>query len=269
VVHDKPRVILPPGADAVAAVFDDLPRVMFSLKAVDGRYLRVNQAFADRAGHKTAATVIGRRAAELFSPELALSYEAQDRALVESRRPVRRQLELITRPDGTLGWYVTNKSLLLDETGQPAAIVAASVDEESPAGRSGMAGLDAALAAARTRFAHPLTASDLARAAAMPTALLERRMRRLIGVAPTQLIVRVRVEEAVHRIVHGDRGLAQVAVECGFSDHAAMTRHVKRLLGVTPSELRAAGRTGSDRQGSDRQGSDRQGSERQGSDRRA
>jgi PAS domain S-box-containing protein len=231
---------MPPGVESVAAVFDGLPRVMFSLKAVDGRYLRVNQAFADRAGHKTTATVIGRRAPELFALELALSYEAQDRALLDSRRPVRRQLELITRPDGSLGWYVTNKSLLLDPTGHPAAIVAASVDEESPAGHPGMVGLDAALAAARTRFAQPLTASDLAAAAGMPTALLERRMRRLIGIPPTQLIVRVRVEEAVHRIMHGGLGLAQVAAECGFSDHAAMTRHVKRLLGVTPSALRAA-----------------------------
>jgi AraC-like DNA-binding protein len=222
----------------LSAVFDGLPRVMFSLKGTDGVYLTVNQAFAERTSRKSIPEVVGRRAAELFAPELAVSYEAQDRALIADRRPVRRLLELITRPGGGLGWYVTNKSLLRDGDGTPVAIVAVSVDEETPAGKAGMAGVEAAVAAARARYAQPLTAGDLAAAAGMSTALLERRMRRVLGVPPTQLIVRVRVEEAVHRVVHTDRTLADIAADCGFSDHAAMTRQVRRILGVPPSALR-------------------------------
>jgi AraC-like DNA-binding protein len=233
---------LPPGAEALAGIFDGLPRVMFCLKGIDGRYLMANQAFADRAARKTVSAVIGRRAADLFSPELALSYEAQDQALIADRRPVRRQLELITRLDGSLGWYVTNKTLLFDTLGGAVAIAAVSVDEETPVDRAGMPGLEAALDAARSRFAQALTARDLAEAARMSVPLLERRMRRLLGVAPTQLIQRVRVEEAVYRIVHSALPLADIAAGCGFSDHAAMTRQVKRLLGVTPSALRAAQR---------------------------
>jgi AraC-like DNA-binding protein len=231
---------LPPGAEALAAIFDGLPRVMFCLKSIDGRYVLANQAFADRAACQTVSAVIGRRAADLFAPELALSYEAQDRALIANGRPVRRQLELITRVDGSLGWYVTNKTLLFATSGEPAAIAAVSVDEEAPIDRAGMPGLEVALEVARTRFARTLTARDLAEAAGMSVPLLERRMRRLFGVAPTQLIQRVRVEEAVHRIVHSRASLADIAAEVGFSDHAAMTRQVKRLLGVTPSALRAA-----------------------------
>ncbi len=45
------------------------------------------------------------------------------------------------------------------------------------------------------------TESDLACAAAMRTTQRDRRMRRLLGLSPRQLIVRVRVEEAVHHIV--------------------------------------------------------------------
>lgn len=232
-------------SDAVdmAALFEGLPRVMFSLKAPDGRYLVVNQAFADRAACKTAATVVGRTAADLFTPELAVSYAAQDAALLSGGRPVRRQLELITRPGGTLGWYITNKTLLSDAQGTPIAIAAVSVDVELPANRSGVSGIEAALCAARTRFAEPLVASDLARAAGMRTPQLDRRVRRLLGLSPRQLIVRIRVEEAVHRIVGSTRPLAEIAADCGFSDHAAMTRQVKELLGVPPSALRGAGRS--------------------------
>ncbi len=223
----------------MASVFDGLPRVMFSLKSVDGRYLVVNQAFADRASRKTTAAVVGRTAVDLFAPELAKSYAAQDAALVAGGRPVRRQLELITRPDGTLGWYVTNKTLLNDADGNPLAIAAVSVDAELPAERPGVHGIEAALALARTSYSSSLTASDLASAAGMQTAQLERRMRRLLGLSPRQLIVRVRVEEAVHRIVRSTRPLAEIAADCGFSDHAAMTRQVKELVGVPPSALRA------------------------------
>lgn len=230
---------LPPGVWDLAAVFEGLPRVMFSLKAPDGRYLLVNQAFADRASRKTTVGVVGRTAADLFGPELAVSYAAQDAALLSGGHPVRRQLELITRPDGTLGWYVTNKTLLRNADGAPIAIAAVSVDAELPAGRPGVTGVEAALAEARARYAQPLTASDLARAAGMRTPQLERRMRRLLGVSPRQLIVRVRVEEAVDRIVRSTRPLVEIAAECGFSDQAAMTRQVKQLLGVPPSSLRA------------------------------
>lgn len=240
-------VSLPPGARDLAAVFEGLPRVMFSLKAPDGRYLVVNQAFADRASSKTTAAVVGRTAADLFAPELAVSYAAQDAALLSGGPPVRRQLELITRPDGTLGWYVTNKTLLHDADGRPVAIAAVSVDAELPAGRAGVSGIEAALEAARARYAEPITASDLARAAGMGTPQLERRMRRLLGLSPRQLIVRVRVEQAVHRIVGSSRPLSEIAADCGFSDHAAMSRQVKELLGVPPSALRLAGRPESPR----------------------
>ncbi len=232
--------LFPRSALDLAEIFDGLPRVMFSLKSLDGRYLMANQAFADRASCKTVAAVLGRRASELFAAELALSYDAQDGALLASGRPVIRQLELINRPDGQLGWYVTNKRLIHSASGRPVAIAAVSVDEDLPAGRPGVRSVQAAVAAARRRFAEPITASDLANEAGIATALLERRMRRLIGVSSRQLIVRVRVEEAVHRIATTDLPLAGVAAECGFSDQAAMSRQVKALLGVTPGSIRRA-----------------------------
>lgn len=233
---------LPVGVDALAAVFVGLPRVMFSLKDLRGRYLVVNQAFADRVYRKVPSDVVGRTARDLFSPELALSYEAQDAALIADGRPVRRQLELITRSGGSLGWFITNKVLIRDADRAPVAIAAVSVDGQLPAGRIGVRGVEAAVRAAHTRFNGRLTASDLAAAAGMSTAQLDRRMRRLIGVSPRQLIARVRVEEALHQILNSDEPLVRIAGACGFSDQAAMSRQVKQMLGVSPSALREARR---------------------------
>lgn len=233
---------IPLGAAQLAELFDGLPRVMFSVKDLEGRYLFVNHAFAERVPHLSESQIVGRTAHDLFEPELAISYQAQDQAVVRSGHPVRRQLELITRPDGSLGWYVTNKTLLRDADSQPVAIMAVSVDEQIPAEQPGMRGLETAIATVHARFRGPLAIADLAECAGMSVAMLERRMKRLIGETPHRLIVRVRVEEAVALILRGDQGLAQIATECGFTDQAAMSKQVKQVLGVSPRDLRRAQR---------------------------
>jgi PAS domain S-box-containing protein len=237
-------VPVPPEAESLVALFEGLPHVMFSLKSLDGRYLAANQAFADRAGCKSPAAVIGQRAADLFAPELALSYEAQDALLVATARSVRRQLELITRPDGQLGWYVTNKSLVRSAAGESVAIAAVSVDEHMPEPSEAMGGLGATMAHIRAHFDEPCTLAELAQVAQMTPAALERRMRRVLGLSPRQLVMRARVEEALHLLASTDAPLASVAASCGFFDQAAMNRQMRQLLGVTPGSVRrvAAGR---------------------------
>ncbi len=235
---------VPEQAAPLVALFEGLPHVMFSLKSLDGRYLAVNQAFADRAGCKSPVSVVGTRAVDLFAPELALSYEAQDAALVETNRAVRRQLELISRPDGDLGWYVTNKSLVRDGTGRPIAIAAVSVDEHTAKTDPSMDRLGAALRHLREHFDEPLNLAELAAIAGMRPATFERRMRRVLGLSPRQLLVRARVEEAVHLLVSTTRPLSEVAAACGFFDQAAMNRQMRQLLGVTPGSVRRAARDG-------------------------
>ncbi|WP_276943711.1 AraC family transcriptional regulator [Ferrimicrobium acidiphilum] len=234
--------MLPLMADPLMSLFEGLPHVMFSLKGIDGRYMVANQAFAERASCKSPAAVRGKRAADLFAPELAASYEAQDAALLQSARPMLRQLELVTRPDGKLGWYVTNKSLLVGTDGSPKAIAAASVDEQSPVDRAGISELESIIVYVHEHFGEPLTVAELAVNAKMSPELLGRRMQRLLGLSPQQLIMRVRVEEAFHRVVHSTIPLVDIALTCGFYDQATMTRQVKYLLGISPGALRTGTR---------------------------
>jgi AraC-like DNA-binding protein len=234
---------VPPEAESLVALFEDLPHVMFSLKSLDGRYIAVNQAFADRASCRSPLDVVGRRAEDLFAPELALSYQAQDDVLVRTARSFRRQLELINRPDGGLGWYVTNKSLIKDAAGRPVAIAAVSVDERVPAPNEPMDGLAVALLHIRAHFQEPYSLPDLAAIAQLTPGALERRMRRVLGLSPRQLVLRTRVEEAVHLLVTTSMPLSAVAAACGFFDQAALNRQMRRLLGVTPGSVRKVAAT--------------------------
>jgi AraC-like DNA-binding protein len=59
------------------------------------------------------------------------------------------------------------------------------------------------------------------------------------GMGVARYRMRLRVLRALDRL--RDRGvpLAEVAADCGFADHAHMTRSLRRHLGTTPSRLRA------------------------------
>jgi PAS domain-containing protein len=86
---------------------------MRSPRGDEGRYVAANPAFSNRAGRRSPKDLVRRRATELFRAELTVSYEAQGAVLRVIGRPLRRLLEVISRPDGSLGWYLTNKVLVL------------------------------------------------------------------------------------------------------------------------------------------------------------
>jgi PAS domain S-box-containing protein len=227
---------------ALSDVFTGVPHVMFCVKGTDGRYIAVNQAFAERAGRPAPGSVLGHTADDLFPEDLAASYAAQDARLLETGEPMRNELELILRPDGTRGWYVTSKTHLVDESGTVIGICAVSYDlraASTPDNRH--AHLQAAIDLCRRRFADPLKATDLADAAGLSTTQLERALRRAVGMSPKQLIVRTRIDEAVRRLDETDLSLAAIAGECGFYDQSSFTRQFQRVVGMTPGAYRGRG----------------------------
>jgi len=240
-VHHNGRVH--PVVLALNDVFAGVPHVMFCVKAPTGRYLAVNQAFAERAGRGAPGEVLGSTAADLFPADLAATYEAQDAQLLADGEPIRNELELILRPDGTRGWYVTTKTRLLDDGGALIGIVAVSYDLRTgmESGMHGVQGLQAAIDTARRRYADPLKVADLTVAAGMSATQLERAMRKAIGMSPKQLLIRIRIDEAIRRLDDGDLPLAAIAGQCGFYDQSSFTRQFQRAVGMTPGAYRARG----------------------------
>ena len=224
---------------ALADLFDDVPHVMFCAKDESGAYLTVNQAFADRAGGRSPDDVVGRYVEDLFDAELAASYARQDADLWSSRRPLRNQLELITRPDGTLGWYVTSK-VLIAEVGGATFLASVSVDlraaGDAPTAHAGVA---AAVDYVRDHCTEQVRVGDVAEAASMSVVQLERATRRIIGLSVRQLLVRFRVERAIGLLATTEMALSEVAARCGYYDQSALTRQFRRVVGVSPGAYRS------------------------------
>jgi len=90
---------------------------------------------------------------------------------------------------------------------------------------------------AREALAHDPTLGllDLARLVAVSPHHLSRVFRAEVGVSISTYRRRLRLRAALERIDEG--GLARVAADAGFADHAHLTREMRALLGTTPSAL--------------------------------
>jgi AraC family transcriptional regulator len=83
-----------------------------------------------------------------------------------------------------------------------------------------------------------LTLAELAAVAGVSVPHLTTLFRRTLGRSVHRYVVERRVQRARSLLLAGERSIAQVALETGFAHQSHLARWMKRLLGVTPAELR-------------------------------
>jgi len=79
--------------------------------------------------------------------------------------------------------------------------------------------------------------ADLAAVAHLSEFHFARLFKQTTGLPPHQYVIRQRVERAKRLIAARRLSLAEVALAVGFSDQSQLTRHFKRLVGVTPGRF--------------------------------
>lgn len=222
------------------ALFDELPDAVFFIKDTTGRYVRVNQTLADRCTGGDKAKLIGKRPAEVFPAALAASYARQDEHVLKTGKPVRHQLELHIYPRSKSGWCLTTKHPLLDAKGRIIGVTGISRDLNAPSGKaSGFAELASALRMMQTRYTESLRIEDIATKAGLSMYQFEQRMQRLFQMSPLQLLHKLRLDEATRLLRETDMTLADIAIETGWCDQSAFTRHFSRYAGMAPGKFRA------------------------------
>lgn len=81
-------------------------------------------------------------------------------------------------------------------------------------------------------------AADSAAAVGVHPVLLSRWFRRVHGMSLGEFVRHLRVERASQLLASTQRSITQVALACGFVDHAHLTRIFRRTLHITPSAYR-------------------------------
>ena len=225
------------------ALFDGLPDVVFFVKNRRGEYTAVSQTLVERLRKRSKDELLGRRVDEVFPAPLGRSYRAQDEQVLGGGAPIRDQLELHFYPGARRGWCVTQKLPLRGRDGAIVGLCGFSRDLHAANERGeDFSQVAEAVHRIRTRYDEPLRVSELARRAGLSQYQFESRMRRIFRITAGQLIQKVRIDAALHKLRESDASVAQIASACGYSDQSAFTRAFRQTVGYSPSEYRATAR---------------------------
>jgi AraC family transcriptional regulator len=129
---------------------------------------------------------------------------------------------------------------ILEACAAPEETVHTVLKEEVP----GRAGSPRAVAEAvrfiQENYSRDVSLNDIAEAVHLSPFHVARLFKQALGVSPHQYLIQVRVNSARSLLEagSGERSLAEVASAVGFADQSHLTRHFKRLLGVTPKQIR-------------------------------
>ena len=137
-------------------------------------------------------------------------------------------------PRGTLFWNET-ASRFVD-------ILAARYAMRTRATRSAPLTVDMLSRLKEFVFEHlnePLDVATLARMTHRSQFHFSRAFTRSLGVSPHRYVVHLRLRRAVEMVRDGKFGLAEIAAKTGFADQSHLTRWVRRVHGVSPTQIMA------------------------------
>ena len=86
-------------------------------------------------------------------------------------------------------------------------------------------------------LAEPIEVGDLAALAGRSAFHFSRVFARSVGMTPHRYVVHLRLQAALRLIRNGQMSMAEIAADTGFSDQSHLSRWIRRVHGVAPSEL--------------------------------
>jgi AraC family transcriptional regulator len=137
-------------------------------------------------------------------------------------------------PSGTLFWYET--------ADQFVDILAARYAMGTRAKRNAPLTADILNRLKEFVFEHldePLDVATLAKMTHRSQFHFSRAFTRSVGVSPHRYVVHLRLRRAVEMVRDGKFGLAEIAAKTGFADQSHLTRWVRRVHGVSPTQIMA------------------------------
>lgn len=224
----------------IEQLFDHVPDTVFFLKDISGRYVAVNQSLVERCGLKNKNELISRRVHDVFPPELARRYAAQDEAVLRTGRPIVDRLELHWYARRRAGWCLTTKLALRDGSGAIIGLVGISRDLRAPGDRESIPNtLAGTLEYLEAHFGDDVSPAALARRSGLSPIRFARLIKRIFRLTPSQLITQTRLAAASRLLLETKQQVADIAHTCGFYDHSAFTRAFRSATGMTPTQFRA------------------------------
>ena len=234
---------IPSRAEQFLALFDSLPDVCLFVKDRRSRFVTGNRAWLEMHGCRTAVEIAGKADADFHPAALAAQYVAEDRRVMQSRRPLCDQAWLVRDRAGVPRWYLCTKVPLFDARGTVDGL-AGILKPFEQAGRAPeeYRRLTPVMEHVVAHYGRRITIGQLARLADLSASQLQREFRRLFGITPGEYLLETRLLMARRRLEATTDPIGRIARDCGFYDQSHFTRAFKRRVGVPPLAYRKQGR---------------------------
>jgi PAS domain S-box-containing protein len=113
--------------DRLRTLMDHIPDLIY-FKDADSRYTGVNRAEAVNLGLADASQVVGKTDFDLYPPELAREFRADEERILQTGRPMVNKVERQPAVDGHERWILSTKVPVLGPDGKATGIVGVSKD---------------------------------------------------------------------------------------------------------------------------------------------
>ena len=225
--------------DQILGLFDWLPDAHLYLKNKEGEFMVVNLASARRNGFSHPDEMIGKTDFDIHPPQMAAAYVEEDGRVMAGREVIPEQIWLVYDYLGAQRWFVSTKMPLFGGGGEVVGLAGVMRPLESGGKlQESYQGLAPVGEYVLENFAEQISAEVLAERVGLSVSQMNRRFRKLFGIAPMQFVLRSRINAARTMLARGSEKLGQIAVACGFYDQGQFGRIFKRETGLTPGEYR-------------------------------
>ncbi len=220
-------------------LFEYLPDVYFFAKNREGRFIMANRLFAELCGVANESCLLGKTDRDFFPASRSSRYTRDDRQVMQTGQPLVNRVEPSPAPQGGTSLVLTTKVPLRDENGQIAGI--AGITRDLSRAKLSLQAFDffhKSLSHIDQHFREALEIPELARLEGMSVSQFERRFKQLFQMTPVAYILHARIRHACDQLIHTQRSMVDIALDCGFYDHSHFTRQFRRAMGVPPLRYR-------------------------------
>lgn len=228
-------------SNCLIQLFDLLPETLFWIKDRNLRIVALNQTFAEQVS-LPKEQILGKTDADLYFPELARVFMADDRKVLEQGQGIYRKFELLANRFGGVEWRVTTKLPLLDDHGQVIGTTGISrpLNAHGDPLPAPYASFSRIVEYARQHLVGGVDVAQIAAHAGMSVATLARRFREHMRISPGEFLAQLRVSRACKLLKETPLNVDEVAVDCGYESASAFSRAFRRQMKMTPSAFRKA-----------------------------
>ena len=220
-------------------LFQHLLDVYFYVKDIDGCWINCNASSLALLNFSKISDVVGKKEADFFPQKIAIEIRRDDEKILFQGHSVLNRIEVIPDAFGDLIWVQTNKLPIYN----PSGIIVGIIGITRPI--SNMENLpqefslfSETITFIRSNLANNIKVKDLSHLMKLSENQFRRKFKKEFGVTPQQFILRARLQATGNLLRNGNKPIATIAVECGFSDQSYFTKQFKPFFGETPLQYR-------------------------------